>query len=53
MSLKHEQHRSLPIAIEVEWIESWIVAEFDKPATHPDGTVIGKYIYSLPDEQPE
>jgi hypothetical protein len=34
-----------PIAIEVEWIESWIGAEFDEPDTNEDGTVKGKWVY--------
>jgi hypothetical protein len=35
----------IPIAIEVEWIESWIGAEFDEPDTNEDGTVKGVYVY--------
>jgi hypothetical protein len=34
-----------PIAIEVEMVESWVSGKFDIPATHPDGTVKGTYIY--------
>jgi hypothetical protein len=35
----------IPIAIEVEWIESWIGAEFDEPDTNEDGTVKGVWVY--------
>jgi hypothetical protein len=53
-----------PIAIEVEMVEAtdWVESKnqtevqpivFLKPATHPDGTVKGVWVYSLPDVQPE
>jgi hypothetical protein len=49
----------IPIAIEVEMVEVWVASGWavgsyvNRPAKHPDGTLKGKYIYSLPDEQPE
>jgi hypothetical protein len=45
-----------PIAIEVEMVEVYLLSTDScakVPNTHPDGTLKGKYIYSLPDGQPE